>query len=490
MHAMLDPAEMRRQLRHWIVSDIHTQFGTSSLTGGPVGQWYSVNDYAMTRLVRDYVRFTGDVGFLDERAESTAATRPGRRPPVRGRGPGRGFAARAPLADYGEIDNLLECVSSYTHEVASLNAANVWNLRMAADVLELRGDTAGAAQLRAEADELLVEVHDALPATATGFFAAGQPDGTTHPGAALLRLQHRRHHDRGRPRPATIRAEMVAFFQRELQTPNWMRALSPWDPDASYSVRPDHQWNGAYPPGRPMPARSLIALGSRRMSPSTGSPGLARSANQGPAGQAHFVEEAQPLHQRRCAQGSAAAAVHQRLGLLVVGRLGRARPRVACSAPCVGLDGTVTADGCVAELDPDADPDRVCGSAIASYTIHADGRVNDANDRAPPTARRRPSRGAVEIRGAVEVERTARGLLSASPAGWRPASQIPDDFMARVGVAERRHPARVPHRGDDDRTRCPRDEDDRERDRIRCRPRRYELVVDGALVRGRASVAG
>ena len=37
-----------------------------------------------------------------------------------------------PLADYGEIDNLLECVSSYTHEVASLNAANVWSMRTAA----------------------------------------------------------------------------------------------------------------------------------------------------------------------------------------------------------------------------------------------------------------------------------------------------------------------------------------------------------------------
>ena len=93
MHALLDPAEMRRQLaplgreRH-----PHACTAPSSLTGGPIGQWYSVNDYAMTRLVRDYVRFTGDVGFLDERGGLTAATRPG--PPAL---LGTGLAGSAPI---------------------------------------------------------------------------------------------------------------------------------------------------------------------------------------------------------------------------------------------------------------------------------------------------------------------------------------------------------------------------------------------------------
>ena len=32
-HALLDPQAMRRQLSHWIASDTHTLFGTSSLTG-------------------------------------------------------------------------------------------------------------------------------------------------------------------------------------------------------------------------------------------------------------------------------------------------------------------------------------------------------------------------------------------------------------------------------------------------------------------------
>ena len=91
----------------------------------------------------------------------------------------------------------------------------------------------------------------------------------------------------------TTRAEMVAFFQRELQTPEWMRALSPYDPDAAFSVRPDHQWNGAYPAWPAEPARALFALGRADVALDW-LPGLARSANQGPCGQAHFVEEAQP----------------------------------------------------------------------------------------------------------------------------------------------------------------------------------------------------
>jgi hypothetical protein len=55
------------------------------------------------------------------------------------------------LADYGGVTNLLEAVSSYVHEVAGLNAANVYNLRFAADLLEHRGQKAKATAMRKEA---------------------------------------------------------------------------------------------------------------------------------------------------------------------------------------------------------------------------------------------------------------------------------------------------------------------------------------------------
>ena len=66
VHALLDPAVMRRQIAHWVGLDIEAHFGTEWLTGGPVGYWYSVNHYAMTRLVRDYVAHSGDTELLSE----------------------------------------------------------------------------------------------------------------------------------------------------------------------------------------------------------------------------------------------------------------------------------------------------------------------------------------------------------------------------------------------------------------------------------------
>lgn len=376
VHAMLDPEEMRRQLRHWIASDIHTHFGTSSLTGEALGRWYSVNDYAMTRMVDDYVRLTGDAGFLTEKvgAGGREATRVADHvvewaEAWKGL---RGAAGNGRLADYGEIDNLLECVSSYTHEVASLNAANVWNLRTAASILDRLGaeDTAEAARLRAEAERLLPDVVS-LYLEGTGHFAAGQPDGTRIPvkhcydfnvvGTTIA--------DDLEPR---VRDEMVRFFQHDLQTDNWMRALSPWDPDASFSVRPDHQWNGAYPAWPADAARSLIALGASEVAVPW-LEGLARSANQGPPGQAHFVEEALP------GIGGGARKAPPQLPYINDWSCSSAGAWVALVLESVfgvraGHDGTVTAGGCAQQLDPDA---TLSGYRVAGtdYRIHADGRV-------------------------------------------------------------------------------------------------------------------
>jgi hypothetical protein len=328
-----------------------------------------VNDYAMTRLVRDYVRFTGDDAFLDEQQDDGRSVLDHLRFWARA---WQGLRRSSTLADYGEIENLLECVSSYTHEVASFNAANVWNLRVTADVLAARGDAAGAAELRAEADELVAEVRK-LYLPGEGFFAARQPDGTSLPvrhcydfnivGTTI-----------SDDLDETTRAEMVAFFQRELQTPEWLRALSPWDPDASYSVRPDHQWNGAYTAWPADAARSLVALGEPKVALEW-LPGLARTANQGPPAQAHFVEEAQPLinggarkappqlpyiNDWACSSAGAYVA-------LVIESLFGAVP---------GLDGLGEVDGCVAELDPTA---VLRGLRVGDrlVDVHADGRVVD-----------------------------------------------------------------------------------------------------------------
>ena len=367
-HALLDPAEMRNQVRHWISLDIHSHFGTSSLTGGPVGRWYSVNDYAMTRLVHDYVRFTGDTAFLDEIVGDETVAESVRQWAMAWKKLRRGTA----LADYGEIDNLLECVSSYTHEVASLNAANVWSMRTAAALAELRGDLSGGAELRAEADALLPAVIERyLPGE--GIFTAGQPDGTQLPvrhcydfsvvGTTIA--------DDLAP---SIRDEMVSFFQRELQTDNWMRALSPWDPDASYSPRPDHQWNGAYPAWPADAGRALAALGAPEVLASWVE-GLSRTANQGPMGQAHFVEEAVPG-----INGGARKAPPQ-LPYIIDWSCSSSGAWVelvieALFGVSVAADGTVRASGCVAALDPHA---VLRGLRVGekTYDIDASGGITE-----------------------------------------------------------------------------------------------------------------
>ena len=85
--------------------------------------------------------------------------------------------------------------------------------------------------------------------------------------------------------------EMVEFFKRELHSPTWMRALSAGDDNSMFSVRPDHQWNGAYPAWPAQAVTALFKTGNTELALEW-LKGLSKSANQGPLGQAHFVESA------------------------------------------------------------------------------------------------------------------------------------------------------------------------------------------------------
>lgn len=369
VHALLDPGVMRTQLLHWARLDIEQHFGTEWLHGGPVGRWYSVNHYAMTRLVDDYLRLHGDHDLLAEQVTTPDGV-------ARSVGDSVRQWARAwhalrsgsGLADYGEIDNLLECVSTYVHEVASLNAANVWCLRSAAGITDLQGRTEDAAGLRAEADALVGLVNE-LYLPGAGYFCARQPDGT------LIESRHCYDFSTvgttiAADLSADQRAEMVRFFVDDLRTPSWMHALSPWDADAGYSVRADHQWNGAYPAWPADAARAVIALGHPEVALEW-LEGLARTTRQGPPGQAHFVEEAAEP---------------------VAGGARKAPPQVpylidwACSSAgswCelvirsifgvqVCLAGDVAVEGCVDQLDPDA---RLTGLVVQGHVYDVDHGV-------------------------------------------------------------------------------------------------------------------
>ena len=282
--AMLDPEILRRMIETWMKLDIYKHFGTEFLTGAGVGPWYSVNDYAMSRMAKEYLRWTGDKAWLERDVGGkkvfdylVSYAEHWRELDTNGHG----------LADYGGVNNLLEAVSSYVHEVAGLNAANVYNLRFAAELLDFKGQKAKAAALRNEAEELGRRVQQ-LYVDGEGIWRCRLPDGSYNIvhhcydfGTTLMNI--------GDLMPAKQKREMVEFFRRELQTPTWMRALSTRDLDVTFSIRPDHQWTGAYCAWAALALSGLYAANEADVAVDW-IKGLAKTSMQGPFAQAHFTE--------------------------------------------------------------------------------------------------------------------------------------------------------------------------------------------------------
>jgi hypothetical protein len=282
--AMLDPTVLRRMMETWMTVNIHNHFGTEFLKGVGIGPWYSVNDFAMSRMAREYLRWTGDKAWLDKEVGGrkvldllVSYAEHWRALDVNKHG----------LADYGGVNNLLEAVSSYVHEVAGLNAANVFNLRFAAELLEFKGQKEKAAAMRQEAVELGKRVNE-LYVEGKGVWRCRQPDGSYNEvhhcydfGTTLTTI--------GDLMSEKQKKEMVQFFRSELQTPTWMRALSTKDLDVTFSIRPDHQWTGAY---TAWPALALSALfyAGEVDTAFKWMKGLASVTLQGPIAQAHFTE--------------------------------------------------------------------------------------------------------------------------------------------------------------------------------------------------------
>ena len=198
------------------------------------------------------------------------------------------------LADYGPKEELLECVSSYEHIVAGLNAGAAWMLFRLADIYRMLERAADADHAQAEAQSIVDAILQHLYVEGCGWFRC--LDAT---GANPVECRHCWDFGMlgsciGDRLPQALRNQMVAFFQRELQTPGWMRGLSPQDADAAVSgQRVDHQFNGSF---SAWPAQAMLALQQlgRPDLVRDWLPGLARTARQGPFAQAHFDEAIVP----------------------------------------------------------------------------------------------------------------------------------------------------------------------------------------------------
>ncbi|MGA3324811.1 MAG: hypothetical protein ABSF45_10080 [Terriglobia bacterium] len=281
--SMLDPEMMRQQLKRWLTLDIYKWNAQDCLSGEGRGRWYSANNLSVFGLLQGYLRLTGDFALLDERAgdktvlEHLKGLVTGWKQLVRPNGQ---------LADYGEARNLLECDSTYIHEVASLNAANVGMMRMLAGLLEWRGDAHGAAELRESAKSLAAAVLK-LYVPGEGVWLCAQPI------SRFLKVRHV--YDfitvvkwMAEDLSPSMRREMVAFVQRELMTEWWMRALSLQDPAAPGSDRPDHGPMGAYDEWPPLTLEAFCKLGYRKEALDAFYR-FERITHEGPYAQAHEV---------------------------------------------------------------------------------------------------------------------------------------------------------------------------------------------------------
>ena len=286
--SMLDPEIIKRMMETWMKLDVYKHFGTEFLTGAGVGPWYSVNDYAMSRMAKEYLRWSGDRDWLDKEVAGRKVYNHLLRYAEHWRDLNTN---KHGLADYGGVTNLLEAVSSYVHEVAGLNAANVHNLRFAAEVAEFKGDRSKAESYRREAVELGRRVQE-LYVPGRGIWKCRLPDGSYNEvhhcydfGVTLMTI--------GDLMPPTQKKEMVEFFKRELKTPSWMRALSTKDLDVTFSIRPDHQWTGAYCSWPALALSGLYVAGETDLALEW-MKGLAKSSMQGPYAQANFAETFHP----------------------------------------------------------------------------------------------------------------------------------------------------------------------------------------------------
>ncbi|MFB7224322.1 hypothetical protein [Streptomyces sp. NPDC056227] len=259
MYALLEPAGMRSWLLRLLAGPYKDSFGIEARGGFPLGNAYSANDCALFRLIEHYVCVTGDTAFLDERTGGTTVFEHLERIALGWREKRRA-ATGGILADFGDDAwNLLECVPSYTGVVAGFNSAYVESTRAMAALYRQRGRHEDADRAEAEAGELTAALLDLY--AGSGRWKIRRPDGIDTIGHVLDfgLVSSALHHDL----TDDMRREMADFVGEHLLTGGWMRALSPDEPIAAVSDRPDHGAGGAFCAWPGVTAHGLARLGFR-----------------------------------------------------------------------------------------------------------------------------------------------------------------------------------------------------------------------------------
>jgi hypothetical protein len=293
-YVLLDPQWQVESLVAWVssieqgVPSYWSYWGFDDASGRGIGNFYSANDFTLSQTIHTLLAVSRSTSVLGTPVANGTATLYdvllAMATHWRSLNPS-GF-----LADYGLAPNLLECVPTYIHYVASCNAANAWMMRRLAGIVG--GDPASpyhnaslAKELLGDAKGVSQDVLSRLYFPGQGYFGALYPNGT---------LQQVRHimdyvyvsYFLGGDIPPTVAGEMTDFVARELLTPGWMRALSPLDPAAPFSNRSDHGPSGAYIGWPPLTMQAYGGQGRYTQALAFLNDTVAAVASLGPFGQA------------------------------------------------------------------------------------------------------------------------------------------------------------------------------------------------------------
>ena len=206
------------------------------------------------------------------------------------------------LPDWGGgAGAFLECQASYQHGVAALQASQVWMLTEAATLLRSTNTSAAgseeAAGMEAAAGVLLRQLLPQLSRDEQtgGWWHALSPvaNGTAAPERVEVRMIHDFLYVGQAIAPNLTAAEhklMTDFFERELRTPNFARAMSQTDPTANVtgSRRSDHNQWGSWDGWAGGSITALAELGRLDLALEFAQD-LSHNLDEGPFGQAHRV---------------------------------------------------------------------------------------------------------------------------------------------------------------------------------------------------------
>ena len=274
--ALLDPLMMKKFIKNMLKLDIDSYFGQDMFGGRGVGNMYSATRMNIFKMLYTYVSVTGDTDFLNEKIFSlsvgTYAEMHGDDAVCLDENIGeitilqemeniatawkKQVREGDVLADYGEAVNLLECVPTYIHRVPSFNAANVWMMRLTAELYEFDGNNEKAELLKIESGKLSKAVLD-LYMPGEGVWCSLHRDGEK------VEMRHCFDYisiSKFMTSDLTneMKKEMMEFVESELLTATWMRAQSLKDPAAASSDRADHGPMGAYDG---WPAQTIDVMG-------------------------------------------------------------------------------------------------------------------------------------------------------------------------------------------------------------------------------------